>query len=166
MDYVLTFKEVQDIFEIAEVDPETCKEDLRDHSSLAGRIYARTGGVSRAVQDTLSRLVPDRKIPLRSLHADGVPALKALLGDIKNGEIHANFIEGMGCVGGCVGGPRVMIPKEEGREQVEAYGKAAAYETPVDNPYVIELLARLGFETIESLTERDHMFTRDWTNAE
>lgn len=161
VDHVLTFKEISDVFEIAGIDPAGCGEDLRDHSSLAGRIYAHTGGVSRAVQDTLNRLVPDRKIPLRAVQADGVPALKALLGDITGGNIHANFIEGMGCVGGCVGGPRVLIPKEEGREHVEQYGEAAVYKTPVDNPYVTELLARLGFDSIESLTDGENMFTRD-----
>jgi iron only hydrogenase large subunit-like protein len=162
-DHVLTFEEIRDVFEIAGIDPEKCPEDLRDHSSLSGRIYARTGGVSRAVRDTLSRLVPDREIPLRALQADGVPALKALLNDVKDGNVAANFIEGMGCVGGCVGGPRVLIPREEGEKQVEAYGEAATYKTPADNPYVIELLARLGFGTIESLTQGDHMFTRDLT---
>jgi ribosomal protein S18 acetylase RimI-like enzyme len=55
----------------------------------------------------------------------------------------------------------VLLPREEGKEHVEAYGKNAVYKTPVDNPYVIELLARLGFETIESLTEGENMFTRD-----
>jgi iron only hydrogenase large subunit-like protein len=163
VDHVLTFKEIQDVFEIAGIDPEGCGEDQRDHSSRSGRIYARTGGVSRAVQDTVSRLVPEREIPLRAVQADGVPALKALLRDVESGDIRANFIEGMGCVGGCVGGPRVLIPKEEGRAQVDAYGEEAAYGTPVDNPYVIELLARLGFESIESLTRGDHMFTRDFT---
>jgi iron only hydrogenase large subunit-like protein len=161
VDHVLTFREIRDVFEIAGIDPQECEEDLRDHSSFAGRIYARTGGVSRAVQDTLNRLVPGRKIPLRSLHADGVPALKTLLSDVIGGDVRANFIEGMGCVGGCVGGPRVLLPREEGKEHVEAYGKNAVYKTPVDNPYVIELLARLGFETIESLTEGENMFTRD-----
>ncbi len=162
VDHVLTFKEIQDVFEIAGIDPEACEEDLRDHSSLSGRIYARTGGVSRAVQDTVNRLVPDREIPLRALQADGVPALKALLNDIMRGDVRANFIEGMGCVGGCVGSPRVLIPKEEGRAHVDAYGQDAAYKTPVDNPYVIELLVRLGFDTIESLTRGDNMFTRDF----
>jgi len=161
VDFVLTFQEIQDIFDIANIIPEDCEEDLKDHSSTGGRIYARTGGVSEAVQNTVNRLSPNRNIPLRAQQANGVPECKALLNEIKSGNINANFIEGMGCIGGCVGGPKAIISKEIGTEQVNNYGKTATYKTPVDNPYVIELLHRLGFDTIESLLERDNFFIRD-----
>ncbi len=164
VDHVLTFQEINDIFELARIEPAQCEEDLRDHSSTAGRIYARTGGVSRAVQSTLERMVPEREIPLKAVQADGAQACKALLAEVKSGNIRANFIEGMGCPGGCVGGPRVLIPREEGAAHVDRYGSEAAYETPVDNPYVIELLKRLGFDTIPSLLEGDNMFTRRFTD--
>ena len=36
------------------------------------------------------------------------------------------------------------------------------YPTPIDNPYVIELLHRLGFDTVESLLEHSDIFTRDF----
>lgn len=160
VDYVLTFREVADIFEVAGIDPSKLGEDLRDHSSEAGRIYARTGGVSEAVQKTLNRLRPNRKIPLKAQQANGAVECKALLNEIRNGNINANFLEGMGCVGGCVGGPRIIIDKEKGRVHVNEYGKQAKHETPADNPYVIELLQKLGFETIDSLLEDDTMFTR------
>lgn len=162
-DYVLTFHETRDIFDFAGIHPADMPEDARDHSSRSGRIYAATGGVSEAVQSTVNRLNPNRKITVRATQADGVPACRSMLNDVLNGKITANFIEGMGCVGGCVGGPKVLIPKEEGRENVYAYGKEAVYETPPENPYVIELLRRLGFETIESLIEHSDIFTRDFS---
>lgn len=162
VDYVLTFQEVQDIFNIAQINPINLKEDFRDHSSTAGRIYARTGGVSEAVQNTLNRLKPNRRVQLRAMQANGVVECKALLSDIRYGIINANFLEGMGCVGGCVGGPKALINKDEGTLNVNRYGKEATYETPADNPYVIELLQRLGFDTIESLLDRDHMFIRNF----
>jgi iron only hydrogenase large subunit-like protein len=86
-----------------------------------------------------------------------------MLNDVLNGKNTANFIEGMGCVGGCVGGPKVLIPKEEGCGNVYAYGKEAVYATPPENPYVIELLRRLGFDTVESLIEHSDIFTRDFS---
>ena len=113
VDYVLTFQEVRDIFEMTGINPEEEEEDLRDHSSTAGRIYARAGGVSKAVESTLNRLRPNRPIPLTAEKADGVPACRALLAKIMEGRIDSNFIEGMGCVGGCVGGPKALISKEE-----------------------------------------------------
>lgn len=163
VDYVLTFQEVRDIFEFAGINPEDMEDSEKDHSSRAGRIYARTGGVSEAVQNTLERLNPNRTIIIRAQQADGVPACKEMINQIRENRTNANFFEGMGCVGGCVGGPKVMIDKKEGREHVNDYGDTATYPTPIDNPYVIELLHRLGFDTVESLLEHSDIFTRDFS---
>lgn len=160
VDYVLTFRETSELFELLEIDPAKLPEDQSDHSSRAGRIYARTSGVSEAVQSTLNRLSPDRRVKLKAEQADGIIACKELLKGIAEGKLEANFIEGMGCRGGCVGGPKALIPAEEAREHVEAYGDAASTVTPVDNPHVLEILHRLGFDTIESLLDRDSTFTR------
>lgn len=160
VDFVLTFQEIQDIFDIMEIDPAQMEESEKDHSSRGGRIYAHTGGVSEAVAQTLQRINPDREIALQAKQAHGVSRCKEMINDIIEGRINANFYEGMGCIGGCVGGPKVLIPHEEGRTNVEAYGKAAPYPTPIDNPYVIELLQQLGFNTIESLLEKSDIFTR------
>lgn len=164
VDFVLTFQETDDIFRAAGIDPETLEEDLRDHSSAAGRIYARTGGVSDAVEHTVERLFPERDIKVRAVQADGVPACKALLREIMDGRTDANFIEGMGCPGGCVGGPKALIDRKEGAKHVGAYAALAEIKTPADNPFVLEMLARLGFETIESLKTGHNMFTRDFAS--
>lgn len=160
VDYVLTFQEVRDIFAAAGIDPAALEDRERDHSSRAGRIYARTGGVSEAVRSTVERLNPHRKISMRTRQADGVPGCRALIDDLLAGKIDANFFEGMGCVGGCVGGPKRIIPREEGERNVDAYGGDAASPTPIDNPYVIELLGRLGYPTVESLLTENDIFSR------
>ncbi len=162
VDYVLTFQEIQDIFNVMEINPADMEESEKDHSTRAGRIYAHTGGVSEAVELTLERLNPHRDITFHSKQADGVPACRAMVNDIVSGKIEANFYEGMGCVGGCVGGPRALIPHEEGKVHVEEYGQAATYPTPIDNPYVIELLHRLGIDTVENLLEKSDIFTRSF----
>ena len=159
VDYVLTFQEVRDLFDFADIHPEMMAEDNREHSSTGGRIYARAGGVSQAVQDCVQRLNPGRKIKVHAVQASGVPACKQLLNDLKEGKLDANFLEGMGCAGGCVGGPRALIGKELARDNVNRYGEEAPTPTPVDNPYVIELLHRLGFPTVESLLENDTLCT-------
>lgn len=162
VDYVLTFQEIQDIFDALEIDPSKMEESEKDHSSRAGRIYARTGGVSEAVKTTVERLNPHRDIIVHTQQADGVPGCKAMLNDLIAGNSNANFFEGMGCIGGCVGGPKRIIPVEEGRKNVNVYGEEATYPTPIDNPYVIELLHRLGFDTVESLLEKSDIFTRNF----
>ncbi|OPZ63679.1 MAG: Iron hydrogenase 1 [Firmicutes bacterium ADurb.Bin506] len=160
VDHVLTFEEAQALFDAMHIKPERCDDDLRDHSSAAGRIYARVGGVSRAVQATLNRVRPDRRIPLRAVQADGMRECKAVLNDVLSGTITANFLEGMGCPGGCVGGPRRILSVEDGTRYADDYGARAVSGTPIDNPYVIELLQRFGFDTVESLIDGENMFTR------
>lgn len=160
IDYVLTFQEMKDAFSILEIDPAAMEEDDREHASRAGRVYAYVGGVSEAVSSTVERIAPGRAVPVRTRSASGVPACKEMIADIQAGKGGANFYEGMGCVGGCVGGPRAVIPKEDGRRNVERYGNESVHPTPIDNPYVIEILERLGFDTIERLLEHSDIFTR------
>ena len=162
IDYVLTFQEVQDIFHAAGIQAERLSEDEKEHSSRAGRIYARTGGVSEAVKKTVEQIDPDKKIPVIPEQADGVPACKKLIERIQKGETEANFFEGMACNGGCVGGPKIIIKKEEGKERVDAYGDEAQYKTPLENPFVLELLERLGYDSVENFLENSKILTRDF----
>lgn len=160
IDHVLTFKEVKDMFDVARITPESLVPDLREHSSYAGRIYAVTKGVSESVRVTLNRIRPDKEIKVVAQQADGVIACKQLLAELEAGKTKANFIEGMGCIGGCVGGPKAIVDKDIAANHVRNYAKAALYKTPIDNPYVIELLHRLGISTIEELLEDQFFFTR------
>ncbi len=153
VDHVLTFQEMQEIFNNAKIYPEECPESHKDHSSRAGRIYAHTGGVSEAVQKTVERLNPHRKITIKPRQADGVPACRSMIEEIKSGKLLGNFYEGMGCIGGCVGGPKAVLDKKLGRKNVEAYGNDATYATPLENPYVMELLRRIGIQTMDELVE-------------
>lgn len=160
VDYVLTFRETEELFRLAGIDPEKEEESEKDHSSRAGRIYASAGGVSEAVRSTVEQLNPERDIPLKARAADGVPACRAMIEELKSGTDGANFYEGMGCKGGCVGGPKAILSAEEGRKNVERYGDSATYKTPLENPYVYELLKRLNISDVESLLNETEIFTR------
>ena len=162
VDYVLTFQEINDIFRIMNIDPSKMQESEMDHSSQAGRCYAYTGGVSHAVSATLDRLNPHRRIRMNTKQADGIPACREMMKELTAGKKTANFYEGMGCVGGCVGGPKAIIPPAAGKKNVEEYGASAPYPTPIDNPYVIELLHQLGLDTVDSLLKTSEIFTRSF----
>lgn len=161
VDYVLTFTEMQDIFDAAGIDPAALIETERDHSSRAGRLYAKSGGVSEAVKATVERMSPERPTEIKTRTAEGVPACRSMIEALKNGECVENFFEGMGCVGGCVGGPKAVLDRQTGRKNVERYGDEADYLTPLDNPYVLKILKTLGFETVEDFLENDDIFTRN-----
>ncbi|KAF1083885.1 Periplasmic (Fe) hydrogenase large subunit [Sporotomaculum syntrophicum] len=164
VDAVLTFRELEQIFAAVGINPADLEEDESEHSSGAGRIYARTGGVSQAIAATLNRLRPDRKIKIRALQADGVQDCRRMLQDVLEGRINGNFLEGMGCNGGCVGGPKVIIDLAKGRRTVEAYSREAGLMTPVDNRYVMELLRRLGIQNTADFLDSSKaaMFIRDF----
>ncbi len=165
IDYVLTFQETKDFFEAMNINPEDLEEDEREHSSKAGRIYARTSGVSEAVRATTEQLAPEKKIKVKARQADGVKACKELIEKIQKGETDGNFFEGMACSGGCVGGPKALIEKEKGKELVNAYGEKASYQTPLENPYVLELLERLGFLDIMDFLNHSDLLTRDFSGG-
>lgn len=160
VDYVLTFQEIKDIFEAAEIDVERLSEEQKEHASKAGRLYARTGGVSQAVNEMVEQLRPDRSISVVAEQANGTKECMEMIRRIQNGETDANFFEGMGCVGGCVGGPKAILEKEEGAKYVDEYAENAPFRTPLENPYVLELLKELGIETVEDLLNDNTLLTR------
>ncbi|ERT62522.1 [Fe-Fe] hydrogenase large subunit C-terminal domain-containing protein [Megasphaera vaginalis (ex Srinivasan et al. 2021)] len=161
IDYVLTYQELSDLLTVTDIDMASLPEDSLPHASKTGICYAYAGGVAAAVKTTLEKLNPQRAVTIRTRRADGVPACKAMINDILAGKRDGNFFEGMGCIGGCVGGPRAIIGKDEGKEHVQAYGDSSHYETPMDNPYVIEMLKRLGFTTIEEFLTKSDLYDRN-----
>ncbi len=162
VDYVLTFQEIDELFKLMDIDINKCEKCTKEHSSASGRMYARAGGVSEAVFKTLKRVRKHSKIELHARKASGVPACKKMLDELKKGKSDGNFFEGMGCVGGCIGGPRAIIKKETGQKMVDDYAERAVYETPADNPYVLRILHKLGFASIEELLEDKRIFTRNF----
>lgn len=163
IDYVLTFQEVQDIFDAAGVNVHEMEDIEKDHSSRGGRMYAVAGGVSEAVKSTLERISPDRNIKIKTVTADGVSACRDMIEKLKSGQIEGNFFEGMGCKGGCVGGPKSILSTAEGKKHIEEYVKQAVHYSPPENPYVTELLKLIGINTINELLEKSDIFTRDFS---
>ncbi len=160
VDFVLTFQEIRDIFHAANICPQDLEDSEKDHSSRAGRIYARSGGVSEAVEATVARLRPDRTIQVHSRRADGIPACRNMIEALEQGDRSANFFEGMGCIGGCVGGPKTILSRQEGLQNVNQYGDRADFQTPLDNPYVSRLLQLLGFVSVEDFVAHSNIFIR------
>ena len=152
IDFVLTFQELAAIFQATGIDPATLPDEENPMASRAGRIYARTGGVSQAVNDTLERILPNRVGDLQPLHVHGIPNCQKVLEQAAAGALDANFIEGMACTGGCVGGPGRIAAVDVTTPEVNRYGDEAAAATPVENPRVYQLLTRLGLEMTAAVT--------------
>lgn len=144
IDFVLTFQELKNLFEVAGVDPAQEPDEENAQASWAGRAFARTGGVSDAVRVTLEKLAPERIKDFKSTQVDGVPNCMKILQSLSEEQSEYSFIEGMGCNGGCVGGPGKLVDVEVSRPEVESYGDKAISKTPVENPAIYALLAKLG----------------------
>lgn len=165
IDFVINFRELSEIFSALDIHPEQLQGEEKDQASMGGRLYARTGGVSFSVKTVVNRLEPRRVIKLKSKKVDGVKNCKELLQELSAGnEVDANFIEGMGCIGGCVGGPRTNIDKEPATKIVNDYAEDSLIMTPFDNLNVMKILKQMGVNSIEEIMQNERtvrLLTRD-----
>jgi len=157
IDFVLTFKELAMIFEAIELDPAILDDTENPQASWGGRAYARTGGVTEAISKTLEKIAPGRSVKLEPIVVDGIPACHQIMRDAMAGTLTANFIEGMACRGGCIGGPGVNIDQVLGTRCVEAYCKQAAAPTPLDNKEVDRILHDLKLDDMKHITGDGHV---------
>jgi len=158
VDYVINFRELQEIFHALDIDLKELTPAEKDQASLGGRVYARTGGVSFSVKMVVNRLDPTRVIRLKSRKVDGVQECRRTLDALRvQGKGAANFIEGMGCKGGCVGGPRTNIEAWRATELVNEFGEDSLILTPFDNLNVIKILRQFGIRSIEEITKNEEL---------
>ena len=136
VDAVLTFEELQALFDSKDIDITALNEDVLDNASYYGRIFARSGGLSDSVKQALTEQRID--FTLKPVVCDGIEACKiALLKKSKN-VLDANFIEGMACVGGCIGGAGCLTHGEKNKAQVDEYGREALEKTISDAVSVLK----------------------------
>ncbi|NEZ47668.1 4Fe-4S dicluster domain-containing protein [Clostridium niameyense] len=165
IDFVLTFSELKDIFDSLNIDLNNLKEDLSsEYASRGGRLYARTGGVSIAVEDVVKKLFPQKLSLLKSTQGNGILECKELLSKAQKGEIDSNFIEGMGCVGGCVGGPKALINKDIGKKNVDTFANKSSIKVSIDSPCMKNILKKIKINSIEDFKDPNKIkiFERDF----
>jgi len=158
IDYVLNFRELKEIFNALDINLKELQPDEKDHASFGERVYGRTGGVSFSVKTVVNRLAPTRVIKLKAKKVDGVKGCKQILDDLYKGiNVDSNFIEGMGCSGGCVGGPRTNIGVEKATKLINEFGEDSFILTPFDNLNVMKILKQLGINKLEEIMENEEI---------
>ncbi len=134
VDFVLTFEEMQGIFDAKGVDPSQMPGDPEDDFTAgtgAGRGFAVTGGVAEAVKQAIARMEPDREVMVE--RADGLRECRKMLLMAKTGKYNGYLLEGMGCPGGCVAGAGTITPVKKSSAEVGRYVKAAPTQNAVDS---------------------------------
>ena len=123
VDAVLTFEELQALYDSRDIDITALNEDVLDNASYFGRIFARSGGLSDAVAQGRKEQAID--FDLKAVPCDGIEACRMALVRKSKNVLDANFIEGMACVGGCIGGAGCLTHGEKNKSEVDKYGKQA-----------------------------------------
>lgn len=131
IDSVLTFEELQALFDSRDIDITTLDEDVLDNASYFGRIFARCGGLADAVAEGLKEQGLE-DFELNAISCDGIEECKKALLKKRKNVLKENFIEGMACVGGCIGGAGCLTHGEKNKAQVDKYGKEALEKTILD----------------------------------
>lgn len=101
-DAVMTFEELNALFDARNVDPTQCEEDISRDATSYGRRFSAAGGVSASVVKAAEELgVTD----ISAKPCSGVKECKIALAMLKVGKLSEDIIEGMACEGGCIAGP-------------------------------------------------------------
>lgn len=138
VDSVITFEELQALFDSKGVDITELDEGVLDNASYFGRIFARCGGLSDAVSQAIKEQGIENFV-LKAFSCDGIEECRmALLKKSKN-VLDVNFIEGMACVGGCIGGAGCLTHGEKNKAEVDKYGREAMEKTIKDAVSVLNI---------------------------
>ncbi len=130
IDSAITFEELQALFDSRDIELSELPEDVLDNASYYGRIFARSGGLSDAVAQGLKEQNID--FEAKPVPCDGIEACRMALLKASKGVLPGNFIEGMACVGGCIGGAGCLTHGEKNKADVDKYGREALEKTITD----------------------------------
>ena len=137
IDSVITFEELQALFDGKGIEITELDEELLDNASYFGRIFARSGGLSDSVAQGLKEH-GDTDFEYKPVACDGIEQCRMALLKASKNVLQGNFIEGMACTGGCIGGAGCLTHGEKNKAEVDKYGKEAYEKTISDAISVIK----------------------------
>ena len=124
VDYVMTFEELQALIDSRDIDVTKLEDAPFSGASVFGRKFARAGGVTEAVAQVIKERGYD-DLEFDPIVCDGVEKCKAALTRAKKGVLPNNFIEGMICEGGCIGGAACVTHGKADMTAVDKFGDSS-----------------------------------------
>ena len=123
----MTFEELKAVFTGKNIDVSLLEETPLDNASYFGRIFARLGGLTEAVAEVIKENEIDFEV--KPVICEGIENIKPQLNRIKRGKVDFNFLEGMACMGGCIGGPCNINHQVKDKMDIDKYGKTSKIKT-------------------------------------
>lgn len=128
IDSVITFEELQALFDSRNIDITALEKTELDSASYFGRIFARCGGLSDAVKQALIEQ-GNTEFEVNPIVCDGIEECRSALIKADKNVLKNNFIEGMACSGGCVGGAGCLTHSPRNKLDIDKYGLLAQDKT-------------------------------------
>ncbi|CAG37108.1 4Fe-4S dicluster domain-containing protein [Desulfotalea psychrophila] len=121
VDYVLTFQELGSLFAALEIDFEQCEDgEYMFPAMREGRSFPVTGGVTAGITAMIGDRTEVKPISINGLDKMSMRELKRYS---QKREAPGNFIEVMGCEGGCVAGPANLISLKKATKKCQDFAK-------------------------------------------
>lgn len=131
VDCVLTFEELIALFGAQNLDIKTLEESPLEEATLFGRSFARSGGVTEAVIQSIKE--QNLSFDLNPITCDGIENIRLVLAKANKGLIDNNFIEGMVCSGGCIGGPCALTHATKDRSLIDKHASKTSKKEILEN---------------------------------
>ncbi len=139
VDSVITFEELQALFDSRDIVAQSFEDISLTDASRFGRIFARSGGLTEAVAQGLKEHGAD-DFEYKPVTCDGIEACRVALLKANKGLLNGNFIEGMACEGGCVGGAGCLTHAEKNTKAVNQHAATS------DKNTITESVQRMDFQ--------------------
>ncbi len=146
-DYVMTYGELQFLMESKGIDFELPDENFEQEGSVFGKRFASSGGVANAVLECMRERGEDVS-NISLVQCAGGDECKKAITLLKFNRLNENFVEGMFCPGGCVGGP------SKRKTEVEITRARVKLLNEADQRKILE--------NIEKLPTDQFSMNRDW----
>ncbi|MCT4594533.1 MAG: 4Fe-4S dicluster domain-containing protein [Anaeromicrobium sp.] len=132
-DFVMTFEELYAMLVAKDIKIEDCEGDFNSKATPNGKMFARSAGVTEAIKNVINKEKID--VDFKPVTCNGLKECDKAFKMLKVGRLNGNFIEGMACVDGCIGGPVNLIRRKQNTKKVNDYAKESKN---INGDYIVD----------------------------
>ena len=115
------------MFDSRDIELEDLEETDIDQATYFGRVFARSGGLTEAMAQGLKEIASS--LEFKSETCNGIDMCRVAMLKKTKDMLQGNFVEGMACQGGCIGGAGTLQKFGIKKENVDNYAKTSRIPT-------------------------------------